>query len=96
MVRNLYAPSARKKRWREFSQTKGMKRFLPLYRVAHRWKDRTQLVQLPLFPCYVFFRGGVAQQQEALRVPGVFSILASSGHPAKIPANEIEGVRQLG
>lgn len=74
---------------------KGHETFLPLYRVAHRWKDRTQLVQLPLFPCYVFFRGGLAQQQEALRVPGVFSIVASSGRPAKIPATEIEGVRKL-
>jgi transcription antitermination factor NusG len=74
---------------------KGHETFLPLYRVAHRWKDRTQLVHLPLFPCYVFFRGGVAQQQQVLRVPGVFSIVTASGRPAKIPANEIEGVRQL-
>jgi len=74
---------------------KGHETFLPLYRVAHRWKDRTRLVQLALFPCYVFFRGDVAQQQQVLRVPGVFSIVASSGRPAKIPANEMEGVRQL-
>jgi transcription antitermination factor NusG len=74
---------------------KGHETFLPLYRIAHRWKDRTQLVQLPLFPCYVFFRGGLAEQQQVLRIPGVFSIVASFGRPARIPANEIEGVRKL-
>jgi len=74
---------------------KGHETFLPLYCVAHRWKDRTKLLQLPLFPCYVFFRGGLDRQQQILRTPGVFSIVAWSGRPAEIPANEIEGIRRL-
>jgi len=32
--------------------------FLPLYKVRRRWQDRINEISVPLFPGYVFVRGG--------------------------------------
>jgi len=39
--------------------TKGFEVFLPLYESTRRWKDRRMVLSLPLFPCYLFVRGGL-------------------------------------
>ncbi len=41
---------------------KGFKAFLPLYTTTHSWKDRAKVLSLPLFPCYVFIKGGLERR----------------------------------
>jgi hypothetical protein len=43
-------------------RAKGFEGSPPLYSAAHRWKDRSKEFLLPLFPCYVFFRGGLERR----------------------------------
>jgi transcription antitermination factor NusG len=74
---------------------KGFETFLPLYTVAHRWKDRPKQLSLPLFPCYVFIRGGVDRRLDILTTPGIHSFVGSAGLPSVIPEAEIEAVRQV-
>src|SRR6266481_4812736 len=74
--------------------SKGHEVFLALHTAAHRWQDRTKLLSLPLFPCYVFIRGGMDSQLQVLSTPGVFTIVGWAGHPATIPDGQIEGIRQ--
>jgi len=74
---------------------KGFEVLLPLYRTAHRWKDRTQVVQLPLFPCYVFLRGSLERKLEILRTPGVFWLVGSGGQATPVPQSDIEAVRKI-
>jgi transcription termination/antitermination protein NusG len=69
--------------------------FLPLYAATHRWQDRDKRLLLPLFPGYVFICGGLDRQIQILRTPGVFSIVGWTGHPAIIPHQQIEAVRQM-
>ena len=69
--------------------------FLPLYDVAHRWKDRTKQLSLPLFPCYVFIQGGLDRRLEVLNTPGVFGFVGWSGRAAAIPEAEIEAVLRM-
>src|SRR5258706_1456039 len=38
--------------------------FLPLYKVRRRWQDRIKEISVPLFPGYVFVRGGPARRSE--------------------------------
>jgi len=64
---------------------KGFETFLPLYSTARQWKDRTKQLSLPLFPCYVFFQGGLDRRLEIVSTPGVYWWLASAGEPAVIP-----------
>src|SRR5467141_2582820 len=71
--------------------SKGHEVFLPLYAAAHRWKDRTKHLCLPLFPSYVFIRGGMDSQLQVLSTPGVFTIVGWADHAATIPEGHIEG-----
>jgi transcription antitermination factor NusG len=74
---------------------KGFDIFLPLYDVAHRWKDRTKQLSLPLFPCYVFIQGGLDRRLQVLNTPGVFGFVGWSGRAAPIPEEEIEAVLKM-
>ncbi|HVB28318.1 MAG TPA: UpxY family transcription antiterminator [Terriglobia bacterium] len=69
--------------------------FLPLYKAAHRWKDRVKELSLPLFPNYVFVRARPDQRGLILSTPGVYDFVRLGGVPAPIPAEEIEAVRHV-
>jgi len=73
---------------------KGLETFLPLYATTRRWQDRTKVISLPLFPCYVFLRGGVDRRLDILTTPGVHSIVSTAGQPAAIPSDVMDGVRR--
>lgn len=73
---------------------KGLETFLPLYASSHRWKDRTKLVSLPLFPCYVFIKEGLDRRLEIVTTPGFHALVSSGGLPVAIPPDEIEGIRR--
>jgi transcription antitermination factor NusG len=74
---------------------KGFDAFLPQYRAIHSWKDRRKGLLLPLFPNYVFIRGGLDRMLNILTTPGVHSLVAWAGRPADIPQEEIDAVRRL-
>lgn len=74
--------------------SKGFETLLPLYRTARRWKDRTKLLSLPLFPCYVFLKGGLDRQLDVVTTPGIYALVSSAGQPAAIPPNEIDAIRR--
>jgi transcription antitermination factor NusG len=73
---------------------KGFEIFLPLYDSIRRWKDRQKLLTLPLFPCYVFIRGGFNRRFQILNTPGVHMALTHGDRVAVIPENEIDAVRR--
>jgi len=74
---------------------KGFDAFLPQYRAIHSWKDRRKELLLPLFPNYVFIRGGLDRMLNILTTPGVHSLVAWGGRPANIPQEEIDAIRRL-
>lgn len=74
--------------------SKGFNVFLPLYPVAHEWGKQKRKVLLPLFPCYVFLRGGLDRRLDIVTTPGVHAFVETANRPAVIPETEIDGVRQ--
>jgi transcription antitermination factor NusG len=74
---------------------KGFEVFLPQYRTVHRWKDRKKELLLPLFPNYVFIRGGLDRMLILVTTPGIHWLVSWGGRPADIPLQEIEAVRRL-
>jgi transcription antitermination factor NusG len=91
----LYTRHQHEKRIARILSSKGHDIFLPLYASTRRWQDRDKRLSLPLFPCYVFIRGGLDRQVQILSTPGVFTIVGWTGRPAIIPHGQIEGVRRL-
>lgn len=72
--------------------------FLPLNREIHRWTDRRKLVELPLFPSYVFVRMQSTHDRvrsAVLTTPGVLAFVGHGGLGAPIPDREIESVRHV-
>ncbi len=74
---------------------KGFDVLLPLYTAVRRWKDRSKQLDLPLFPCYLFLRGGLERRLDLLTTPGIHSILGDRHHPVPVPQTEIDAVRRL-
>jgi transcription antitermination factor NusG len=74
---------------------KGFKVLLPLYHTAHRWKDRMQIVALPVFPCYLFLHTSLQRKLEILQTPGVFWLVGHGGHASLVPDSDIESIRKI-
>src|SRR5215470_2561297 len=72
----------------------GVEIFLPTYTVIRQWTDRKKHLSLPLFPCYVFLRGGFEQRWKILAMPSVHSFVMFGSRPAPIPDPEIEAIRE--
>jgi len=73
--------------------------YLPLYLSARRWAGRRALVQLPLFPSYVFVRISAGERIRVLEHPSVLRLVTFGGRPAPLADGEIERLRaalQLG
>jgi transcription antitermination factor NusG len=74
---------------------KGFDVFLPLYAVVHQWKDRRKHLTLPLFPCYVFLRGGHERRLDILTTPGIVRFVGWGGKPVPIPCDEMEAMHKM-
>lgn len=67
--------------------------FLPLYRSVRRWKDRRKVLELALFPGYVFVRVALRDRLRVLGLPGAVRLVTFNGQPAVLPDEEIETLR---
>jgi len=90
----LYTRHQHEKTVAEMLSAKGFEVFLPLYESVRRWKDRKKMITLPLFPCYVFVRGGLQRRLQVVTTPGVHMILFHGEQVAMIPGVEIEAIRK--
>src|SRR5215813_11229921 len=91
----VYTKHQHEKTARDYLQGKGFEVLLPLYCAARRWKDRKKVLQLPLFPCYLFIRADLVRRVDILKAPGVFWLVESGGRACKIPATEIAAIRKI-
>jgi transcription antitermination factor NusG len=91
----LYTRHQHEKMVDQILTNKGFNTFLPLYATTHNWKDRTKALSLPLFPCYVFLKGGIQRRLQILTTPGIYGLVSSAGQPAAIPDIEIDAIRRV-
>ncbi len=90
----LYTRHQHEKTVAEMLSAKGLEVFLPLYESLRIWRDRKKMLSLPLFPCYVFVRGGVNRRLQIVTTPGVHMILCNGDRVALIPEIQIEAIRK--
>ncbi len=76
---------------------RGLEAFLPVANQVHRWSDRRAVVEVPLFPCYVFVHVELVSTTRLaiLRTPGVFRFVGFANGPAPIPDAQIEAVQAV-
>lgn len=69
--------------------------YLPLIPQVRQWHDRRKVLQLPLFPGYVFARFSLDATTRVVETPGVATVVRHEGRPAPITDEEIENVRRF-
>lgn len=67
--------------------------FLPLYQAVHAWKDRRKIVELPLFPGYIFVHISLEDRLNVLQTPSIVRLVTFDGRPAPLPDSQIESLR---
>jgi transcription antitermination factor NusG len=90
-----YTRARHEKRVARVLRDRGVERFLPLVAQERQWHDRTKLVEVPLFPGYLFVRIGTAQMFDVACVPSVVTIVMAEGNPIAIADEEIENIRRF-
>jgi transcriptional antiterminator NusG len=78
-------------------QEKGIQTFLPLCKAEHQWSDRRKLVEMPLFPGYVFvnIEPDAHARVPVLRTNGVIGFLGVRGVGTAIPECEIAAIQTV-
>lgn len=78
-------------------QEKGVQTFLPLHSETHQWSDRKRIVELPLFPGYIFVRvtSAADDRVRVLRTNGVINFVGARNMGAPIPDSEIDSVQSV-
>ena len=74
---------------------KGFEEFLPLYKCLHRWSDRSKILELPLFPGYVFCRFDALKRLPILVTPGVMAVVGRGRVPIPVEDSEISAIQTL-
>jgi transcription antitermination factor NusG len=66
---------------------------LPFYSSLRRWKDRRVVVDMPLFPGYVFVRLALCQRLRVLQIPSVVRLVGFGGQPHALADEEVAVLR---
>jgi len=89
----IHTRSRHEKRVSDQLQFKQVETFLPLYRSKRNWNGRNAVVDLPLFPGYVFVRIPLAERLSVLTLGGVAGLVSFQGAPVPLPDIELERMR---
>ena len=88
-----YTCAHHEKRVAQQLEERQIEAFLPTYRSVRRWKDRKKVLELPLFPSYIFVQLEAHRRLDLLRLPGVLGLVTFQGKPATVASAEIENLR---
>ncbi len=90
----LYTTPRHEKHVSEILAQRRIETFLPLYRTTRQWKKSSPaILELPLFPTYVFVHIDRQARGAVLGTPGVISIVGSAREPWPIPDLDIAAIR---
>jgi transcription antitermination factor NusG len=74
-------------------QARSVEHVLPVYSSLRRWKDRRVLVDMPLFPGYVFVRLALSHRLRVLQIPSVVRLVGFGGQPHVLADDEVALLR---
>jgi transcription antitermination factor NusG len=74
---------------------KGFQEFLPLIRSRRQWSDRVKIMDLPLFPGYLFCRLNLEERLPLLTTPGFLYLVGVGKNPEPVDEAEIAGIRAV-
>src|SRR3984885_6010023 len=72
---------------------KGFQEFLPLIRSKRQWSDRVKIMDLPLFPGYLFCRLNLEERMPLLTTPGFLYLVGVGKNPEPVDESEIAAIQ---
>jgi transcription antitermination factor NusG len=91
----LYTSARAEKQVEMKINAEGVETYLPLHMRPRKWSDRIKMVEMPLFPSYIFVHTTDEKLRNLIRINGVSRIVYYNGQPAIIRAKEIEAIREF-
>jgi transcription antitermination factor NusG len=78
-------------------ERKGIVAFIPLLQEIHRWSDRKQKVEVPLFSGYAFAQVELSAnlRRTVLQTEGVIAFVGAGDELTPVPPRQIEDLRRL-
>jgi len=76
-------------------RNKGYDLLLPTYKSRRRWSDRIKVLEMPLFPGYVFCRFDSRTRLPILMTPGVLFVVGIGKTPHPVEDSEIAALQQV-
>jgi transcription antitermination factor NusG len=91
----LYTTSRHEKRVAQHLGQRHIEFYLPLYRSQRKWSDGSRVIlDLPLFPGYLFVHICRSERGRVLDVPGALGVVGGTGgEPAPLPDATIDALR---
>lgn len=91
----IYTCHRHEGRVEERLQRKGLEVFLPRLTVVRQWRDRKKLLQVPLFPGYLFVRDVLDPPTylDIITLSSVVQVLGSKGELHTVPPETIESIK---
>ena len=91
----VYTSSRHEKRVAQHLRQREIEFYLPLYRKESKWSDGSRvMLELPLFPGYIFVRIQRTERVRVLAVPGALAVVGGTGRePAPLPDEAIDALR---
>jgi len=74
---------------------KGFEEFVPMYRAKRHWSDRTKVIDLPLFPGYLFCRLDLNRRLPLLTTPGFLYLVGKGKSPEPVAEDEIMAIQSV-
>ena len=74
---------------------KGFEEFLPTYRAKRQWSDRIKILDLPLFPGYLFCRIDLSNRLPLLTTPGFLYLVGKGMTPEPIDEKEVMAIQSI-
>lgn len=69
--------------------------FLPLRKTERQWSDRKKIIDVPLFPNYIFVYIADKERFKILDIDGVSRFISFNGVPAKIPEDVMQSLKKI-
>lgn len=76
-------------------EQRGFRQFLPTHKVRRKWSDRVKLIDLPLFPGYVFCRTPNSALGMVRGIPSIYRVVSFGGKPYPVPEEEITALQRV-
>lgn len=91
----LYVRSNFEKTIEQCLKEKGYQAFSPFYQTLRKRSDRTKMLDVPLFPGYVFCCFDASKRLPILTTPGIVKIVGAGNIPEPVNLAEIRSVQMV-